>query len=500
MKEEEVVVGRRRRRSRTSSSASPRASPGRYDAAHDAAIAGPERLHVPAARAGRPGRAVAADQEQRPDPAQRPRLQGRVDAVQPGARSRGWPPITQAAHRRRPDAEVQVRRPPLDDGVRRWSPATRSSRSPATTAASRSRASRPGSYTVEAWHERYGTKTAEITVADDKPAEIAFQYESQLNGPRIRAINARRVRKMLVPPLCGRDRGRDLSPDSDRRAGPRHGLQPGLPGLADLLRQLDAEDGGGRAGRAQPPPGGRDGHDPDAGAGGMLTASRRAELRRLRPFGWLAVALVFVQALLGGITVMLRLPTPVSTAHTGDVAAVLPDACSTSRCARGPRTGVAPTGRAPSPDRRWSRGSPWWPRSAVYFQMVLGGLVRHSGAALACTDVPLCRGSLWPDAHPTVLIQALHRLNAVAVAALVLASSIVTLRRAARRAATCARWRCWRPRWSACRSGSGLRAVTCFLDLATVEAAPGGRDRAAGDAGADRAARRPGGGPGPPQR
>ena len=48
--------------------------------------------------------------------------------------------------------------------------------------------------------------------------------------------------------------------------------------------------------------------------------------------------------------------------------------------------------------------------------MVLGGLVRHSGAALACTDVPLCRGAVWPDAHPTVLIQVLHRLNALVVA------------------------------------------------------------------------------------
>jgi plastocyanin len=36
----------------------------------------------------------------------------------------------------------------------------------------------PGSYTLEAWHERFGTKTAEVTVADDKPAEIAFQYDS----------------------------------------------------------------------------------------------------------------------------------------------------------------------------------------------------------------------------------------------------------------------------------------------------------------------------------
>jgi hypothetical protein len=35
----------------------------------------------------------------------------------------------------------------------------------------------PGSYTVEAWHERYGTKTAELTVTD-KPAETAFQFAS----------------------------------------------------------------------------------------------------------------------------------------------------------------------------------------------------------------------------------------------------------------------------------------------------------------------------------
>ena len=88
-------------------------------------------------------------------------------------------------------------------------------------------------------------------------------------------------------------------------------------------------------------------------------------------------------------------------------------------------------------------------------QMVLGGLVRHSGAALACTDVPLCRGSLWPDAHPTVLIQALHRLNAVAVACLVLASSIVTL--AARDAAGAAgAGAAWRRSSSASRSGWGF--------------------------------------------
>jgi protoheme IX farnesyltransferase len=82
--------------------------------------------------------------------------------------------------------------------------------------------------------------------------------------------------------------------------------------------------------------------------------------------------------------------------------------------------------------------------------------------------VPLCRGSLWPDAHPTVQIQALHRLTGVAVALLVFASSIVTLRRAwgrtgLRTLALAA------PVLVCVQIALGLHAVTSFLDLATVE-------------------------------
>ncbi len=35
----------------------------------------------------------------------------------------------------------------------------------------------PGTYTLEAWHERFGSKTAEITVAGDKPTEINFAFD-----------------------------------------------------------------------------------------------------------------------------------------------------------------------------------------------------------------------------------------------------------------------------------------------------------------------------------
>ncbi|HEY2900719.1 MAG TPA: carboxypeptidase regulatory-like domain-containing protein [Polyangia bacterium] len=36
-----------------------------------------------------------------------------------------------------------------------------------------------GTYTLEAWHERYGSKTADITVAADKPTEINFSFDAK---------------------------------------------------------------------------------------------------------------------------------------------------------------------------------------------------------------------------------------------------------------------------------------------------------------------------------
>ncbi len=196
---------------------------------------------------------------------------------------------------------------------------------------------------------------------------------------------------------------------------------------------------------------------------GRLTAGAETELRRLRPFGWLAVALVFFQALLGGVTVLLRLPTPISTAHTAtSLVFFLTVLYMAVRSRPATAKTAATTGAADIVPRVALVAA-----TATYFQMVLGGLVRHSGAALACTDVPLCRGSLWPDSHPTVLIQALHRLNAVAVAVLVIVAAVITFRNTTRRdlrvlalsAVTLVGIQIW----------LGLRAVLTFLDLATVE-------------------------------
>jgi protoheme IX farnesyltransferase len=197
----------------------------------------------------------------------------------------------------------------------------------------------------------------------------------------------------------------------------------------------------------------------------LLSRGAAPEARRLRPYGWLAVTLVFVQALLGGITVLLRLPTPVSTAHTATSLLFFLTVVYIAVRSR-PVSAVAPARAAlPAPAVTLALLS----AVSVYFQMVLGGLVRHSGAALACTDVPLCRGALWPVAHPTVLVQALHRLNALVAAALVSASAVVTWRAARGRRGLRA-LAALGPALVAVQIALGVRAVQTFLARAPVEA------------------------------
>ena len=40
----------------------------------------------------------------------------------------------------------------------------------------------PGKYTIEAWHEKYGTKTQEVTVEAGKPGKVTFKYDGTEKG------------------------------------------------------------------------------------------------------------------------------------------------------------------------------------------------------------------------------------------------------------------------------------------------------------------------------
>jgi len=145
--------------------------------------------------------------------------------------------------------------------------------------------------------------------------------------------------------------------------------------------------------------------------------------RRLPMLGGLALVAVCVQGLLGGLTVIYELPTLVSWAHLS-----LSMAFFSLLIYIAVRSAPVATGTAiPARLRSWIGVA----TGAVYLQVVLGGLVRHTGAGLACLDVPFCNGDLWQSTwHVTAKLQMVHRFAGAVVGILVIAVAIQTWRAA----------------------------------------------------------------------
>lgn len=133
--------------------------------------------------------------------------------------------------------------------------------------------------------------------------------------------------------------------------------------------------------------------------------------RWLRRLGMAALLLVITQGVLGGITVLLLLPTPVSVSHaalaqTFFCVTVLV-AFATSREWK--------DAEARSDEARPSlRAITAVATASVYIQLILGAIVRHTGSALAIPDFPLAFGQLIPPLdEASVLIHFVHRLGAI---------------------------------------------------------------------------------------
>ena len=163
------------------------------------------------------------------------------------------------------------------------------------------------------------------------------------------------------------------------------------------------------------------GHRMAAALVGMLTvtlavllANRepRAWVRRL---GWFALSAVVLQGSLGGLTVLWRLPTAVSVMHACLAQVFLCLTVTIAVCT--------------SP--RWQVGGPVNVETAapslraltrltvalVLGQLLLGALMRHTGAGLAIPDFPLSLGRVIPPFESQgVLIHFSHRAGALVVA------------------------------------------------------------------------------------
>ena len=193
------------------------------------------------------------------------------------------------------------------------------------------------------------------------------------------------------------------------------------------------------------------GHRMAATAVGFITLvlavwTARAERRpRVRRLAWAALAAVIAQGLLGGLTVLYLLPTPVSVAHACLAqiffCTVIAIATATSREWLAPG---AVRARRPPPSRfaqgnfahheSGLRTAALAATAAVFAQLLLGAVMRHIGAGLAIPDFPTSFGRWVPplDRAP-VAVHFAHRVGALVVLALVVRLAVAAWRAEDRR-------------------------------------------------------------------
>ncbi len=183
---------------------------------------------------------------------------------------------------------------------------------------------------------------------------------------------------------------------------------------------------------------------------------RRERSLRLMAAG--AVLLVGVQASLGALTVIYRLPLPVSAGHLATSMAFFSLVITLAHRLRpeGPRAPALP------------RALVGLAAAATYVQIVLGSLVRHTGSALACsTDLVLCEGKLWPAWGPAQ-VHMLHRLTGYTVLALVTAAGLAAWRATRGGPPLRHRLALAAPILALLQVGWGLLTVASYVDLVVV--------------------------------
>jgi heme A synthase len=132
--------------------------------------------------------------------------------------------------------------------------------------------------------------------------------------------------------------------------------------------------------------------------------------RYLKVLSLVALGLLILQVVLGGITVLLDLPPEIVTAHLATATILLGVLATISV--------YSFTGRSANLDpvaRRFSRTA-MIAAGGVFLLILTGSYVVGSDAGLACHTWPLCNGQVLPTGgHQAVDINFLHRMTAVVI-------------------------------------------------------------------------------------
>ena len=147
----------------------------------------------------------------------------------------------------------------------------------------------------------------------------------------------------------------------------------------------------------------------------------------VRKLGYVALAAVITQGVLGGITVLWYLPDAISIAHAS-LAQIVFCLTTTIALVTSPRWkrgyGELPTSNSQPPRDITLERIAVVTTSVIYVQIVIGATMRHTGAGLAIPDFPLAFGHLIPPVWDAkIAIHFAHRVGALTVAVLILATT-----------------------------------------------------------------------------
>lgn len=142
---------------------------------------------------------------------------------------------------------------------------------------------------------------------------------------------------------------------------------------------------------------------------------------RLGPLAGVALGLLGVQVVLGGLTVLKLLEAWTVTLHLVTGSSLLAIFVLLALRARAEATLT----QARRDQPRGLRGLAMATLAAIAGQLVLGGLVASHYAALACPDWPTCHGAWFPPLVGAVGLHMLHRYGAYLLLILALACGVL---------------------------------------------------------------------------
>lgn len=127
-----------------------------------------------------------------------------------------------------------------------------------------------------------------------------------------------------------------------------------------------------------------------------ILAQLRGRRKSIRVLGWVALATVIVQGLLGGLTVKLLLPTWNSALHACLAQTFLCIVTSIAVLTH-PRWDSASRPASTAVQRRRRQFAPSALVAIVFAQLIVGAIMRHTQSGLAVPDFPLAYGQVIPS-------------------------------------------------------------------------------------------------------